>query len=534
YTAAQIGDAYGMDTAWNAGDLGAGTTVALVELEPFSASDVASYQSCAGTNATVQAIPVDGGSANCWQSGPSYDAQCGLEDVLDIEDVAGLAPAATIHVYEGPNTGTGLLDVYQSIVQSDVPVISTSWGACEAFAGTGMLAAENTIFQEAAVQGEAVFAAAGDAGTDDCQTGGPRAVDDPASQPFVTGVGGTSMPSDAAGYPQSVWNNSAGAGGGGVSRDWALPSYQSGFARAQSAIGCSLVPGGASTSTNCREVPDVSANADPLTGYDIYWTPPPQSSSPGGWIAAGGTSAAAPTWASLVALADSSSACTAAGIRVGFANALLYGLPASDFNDVTQGGNGYDGLAGYGAGTGYDMASGRGTPNGAALLPALCGTSATVTATSTPTTITTLPSRPEPTTTTAPPTTTTAPPTTTTAPPTQTSPVPQPGRTDVVRFAGHRARRVARVGRWVRLVLRAWDRGGLRLFYSSRRLPRGLRINHRTGLISGRPRRAGRDVSSITARDSRGDSETIVVRWLVRRRLARAAPSHRRGRLGTL
>jgi hypothetical protein len=201
---------------------------------------------------------------------------------------------------------------------------------------------------------------------------------------------------------------------------------------------------------------------------------------------------------------------------------MLYGLPASDFNDVTQGENGYGGLAGYFAGTGYDMASGRGTPNGAALLPALCGTSATATATSAPTTITTVPSGPEPTTT-----------TTTPAPPTQTSPVPQPGRTDVIRFAGHRARRVARVGRSVRLILRARDRSGLRLFYRSRRLPPGLRINHRTGLITGRPRRAGRDVSSITARDSRGDSETIVVRWLVRRRLVRSGSSHRRGRFRT-
>jgi subtilase family serine protease len=501
YTAAEIGDAYGLDGEWDAGDLGAGATVALAELEPYHASDVNAFQSCDDTTATVSNVPIDGGSANCWQSGPNYDANCGLEDVLDIEDIAGLAPNATIDVYEAPNTDSGLLDLYHSIVTHDAPVISTSWGACESAVGATTIAAENVLFEEAAVQGEAVFAASGDDGANDCKSSS-KAVDDPASQPYVTGVGGTTMGSDIPGAPESVWNNtSTGAGGGGVSRDWAQPSYQSGFALSQSTINCTPVPGGAGSSTNCREVPDVSADADPDTGYDIYWG--------GRWTSAGGTSAAAPTWASLVALADTSSDCTSDGVRVGFANALLYSLPTSDFDDVVTGNNSYGGVGGYVAGAGYDMASGRGAPNGASLLPALCGSTATVTAppqTDTTTTTTTSPT-PLPVQTTPPVQTTTTPTTT-----------PRPGDTvGVVRFTTRRGRRTERLGRRVRLALRARDRAGLRVHYSARRLPRGLRINRSTGVITGRPTRLGRSTSSITARDSRGDAETIVVRWVVRR-----------------
>jgi hypothetical protein len=302
---------------------------------------------------------------------------------------------------------------------------------------------------------------------------------------------------------ESVWNDGSGAGGGGVSREWSQPSYQSSFAQPQSQISCTPEPGGTGSSTTCREVPDVSADADPATGYDIYWS--------GSWVSAGGTSAAAPTWASLAALADTSSACLSAGVRVGFADALLYSLPASDFDDVSTGTNAYDGVGGYPAASGYDMSSGLGTPNGAALLPALCGT-ATVTAPPPNTTTTT---------TTTPPPTTPAPVQTTTAPvQTTTTPTTAPGSgwtPPVVRFVTRRARRIARLGRRVRVALHASDRDGLRLRYTARRLPRGLRINRTTGVISGRPTRTGRSVSSITARDSRGDAETIVIHWVVTR-----------------
>jgi subtilase family serine protease len=360
YTADQIASAYGLTGLYTQSDFGSGVTVALYELEPYSSSDISAYQSCYGTSASVTNVSVDGGAGSGAGQG---------EAALDIEDVAGLAPQASIRVYEGPNTNSGAYDTYSRIVTDNVAqVISTSWGLCESQEGATAAQSENTLFQEAATQGQSIFAASGDNGTTDCTnfSGKPikaRAVDDPASQPYVTGVGGTSMTSVGPPPTETVWNDggSSGASGGGVSTLWTQPSYQAGFAVPQSSITCT-----SALSTNCREVPDVSASADEYHGYVIYYS--------GGWTSFGGTSVAAPTWASLTALADASSAC--AGTEVGFANAALYRAASTgystDFNDITSGNNSYDTVTGYSAGTGYDMASGLGSPKGTALASALC------------------------------------------------------------------------------------------------------------------------------------------------------------------
>jgi subtilase family serine protease len=339
YTPDQLAGAYGFDSLYSAGDQGAGTSVAIYELEPFLASDISTYQSCMGTDVSVANTAVDGGAGRGAGQG---------EAALDIEDVLGLAPGASIHVYSGPNSAAGAFDTYARIVSDDTSkVISTSWGLCEPAEGSAAAQSENTLFQEAASQGQSIYAAAGDAGADDCRDGSGRAVDDPASQPDVTGVGGTSLPSadDPAG--QTVWNDGAGqgAGGGGVSTLWPTPSYQS------------PVNGGA-----MREVPDISADADEDTGYVVFFD--------GSWGAIGGTSAAAPLWAAFTALADSSASCSAG--PVGLANPALYGAPAADFTDITSGNNTYDGVSGFAAGAGYDLASGLGTPT-ASLAAALCG-----------------------------------------------------------------------------------------------------------------------------------------------------------------
>ncbi len=148
---------------------------------------------------------------------------------------------------------------------------------------------------------------------------------------------------------------------------------------------------GAPAGSYCREVPDVSADADPMDGYMTYWNG--QSSTNGGalsgWQSVGGTSAVAPLWAAVFALAEASPAC--AGNLIGFADPTLYALASSSqsayssyFNDVTNNainpaGNSNDLAASgnsaglYQAGAGYDMATGLGTPNVANLAPALCG-----------------------------------------------------------------------------------------------------------------------------------------------------------------
>ena len=238
--------------------------------------------------------------------------------------------------------------------------MTTSWGLCEAVEGAGSARAESTLFQEAAVQGQTILASTGDQGSDDCADHSP-AVDDPGSQPWVTGVGATSIRPSG----ESVWNNTYGATGGGVSRLWARPAYQASVAAAAERDHLRL------GRPSCREVPDVAVDGDPNTGYVVYYD--------GSWTTMGGTSISTPTWAAIIALADSSPAC--AGRPVGFANPGLYALAgsayAADFGDVTVGANGYRPGRRLRGRPRLRHGLGLGTPHAGSLVPALCGDSLT-------------------------------------------------------------------------------------------------------------------------------------------------------------
>ncbi len=369
YTANQIAQAYGFDPLYQAGDLGAGQRVGLIEFAGYAPSDVQAYLACYGLHTSVTLVPVAGGA----KVGPGTS-----EATIDIEDLAGLVPSAQLVVYEGPNGANQVIySTYsQAISQDQVRVLSTSWGSCEADAtGGGFLASENSLFQEAAAQGQTIVAAAGDDGSEDC-LGSDKvktlAVDDPASQPTVTGVGGTDL--QALGPPptETVWRDDLGAGGGGISSRWPQPSWQAGpgvVSSYTSGLPCRN-PAGA-----CREVPDVSASAAAGHPYVAYCRSGDCTSS-AGWMAFFGTSLATPVWAAVATLADQ--ACTAVGdAPVGFLNPALYQLAASassPFNDVTQGNNDFTGTNGgaYPATPGYDMASGLGSPRASALVADLC------------------------------------------------------------------------------------------------------------------------------------------------------------------
>jgi hypothetical protein len=365
YNADQLATYYGFNSYYGGGHYGDGVRVALFELEPFDPSDIAMYQSCYGTSSTINTIAPNGVSAGT-----------GSEAELDIEDVIGLAPGATIDVYEDQNDDAGFMSELINIADTDTaPVVSISWGLCEAGTGTSQMNAERSVFQQMAAQGQSVFAASGDSGSEACSQADPTdddlGVGDPASQPEVTGVGGTSLTGLTAGS-ESVWNDSAdyqGAGGGGISSQWTMPSWQAGAGLNADSSG---TPCGAAIGQYCREVPDVSASADPELGYPIYFNDPVDGPD---WYGFGGTSAAAPTWASFIALVDS--ACP--GGRVGFINPALYQL-GSDFNDITVGNNDYtaDNGGSYPARAGYDLASGLGSPRAAALGAALCSSPASI------------------------------------------------------------------------------------------------------------------------------------------------------------
>jgi len=362
YTADQIAHAYGFDTgAYDLGRFGTGKTVALYELEPFRSSDIGTYQTCygistGGTMTNVHQIAVDGGAG----SGPGSG-----EAALDIENVAGLAPAASVNVYEAPNSGAGPFDEYKQIANDDsAQVVSTSWGTCEPSEGLPSAQSEELVFEQMAAQGQSLFAAAGDSGSEDCHRPGPPsdsflAVDDPAGDPYVTGVGGTNLTSIGTPPTETVWNASAssnGAGGGGISTFWQMPSWQTALGVNSDSSGA---PCSAPAATDCREVPDVSASADISHGYVIQFQ--------GRWMTVGGTSGAAPLWAALVSLADEG--CTS---PAGLVNPALY-AHQSDLNDITSGNNDYipsgntSGL--YPATAGYDMASGLGSPTSALFAP---------------------------------------------------------------------------------------------------------------------------------------------------------------------
>ena len=342
-------------------------TVALVEFAPSVAADTNSYLSCFGLHNNVTVERVNGGS-------PS-DPNGTVEAEIDIQEVATQAPGASILSYEAPNTGAGEYDLYHRIVSQDrAQVVSTSWGDCESdvAASGNFIDALATLFKQAAAQGQTVFAASGDTGSEACYDGSSSAssqaldVDHPASDPFVTAVGGTALVKPGH---DPVWNDCEGelgsfcaqsggsAAGSGLSKHFKRPSWQPVAAN--------------STCPTCREVPDVSANAGV---YEIFYD--------SGWIAVGGTSIAAPTLAGIAADIDQGSKAGRLGAFAPRLAALaaqhVYG---SALTDVTTGIN-WSSLAfespgstdltrahggAYKTGPGFDLATGFGTPLAAGL-----------------------------------------------------------------------------------------------------------------------------------------------------------------------
>lgn len=373
YTASQLASYYLMSPLYRRGDLGQGVHIALAEIGPNLTADIAAYEKCYGIKTTVSYTKVDGG-AGTGSGAPAPEA------ALDIEDVAGLAPDVSIDVYQAPSTDEDVYDMLGDIISADRDqVVSTSFGECEEVITAddpGYFASLTSVLGMAAAQGQTVFAPTGDDGSSGCSgSDGDGTPDDnyPASSPDVIGVGGTTI---VGGHGQTVWNESAdqvGAAGGGDSIAWCMPSYQyqtaiSGVVSQLSATnaGCTSANKGKLT----REIPDVSADADPESGYVIY--------AAGQWGVAGGTSAAAALWAAAAALTDSSPFCAAYGSGpAGVLPQGLYGMMATDHSyvyeavpeglvNITQGNNDYTptGYTGglYPATRGFSMAAGLGAP----------------------------------------------------------------------------------------------------------------------------------------------------------------------------
>lgn len=400
-TVGDVANIYNINPLYAAGISGTGMTLGIASYSTVDPADAYGYWDIIGLNYKsdrISRVHVDGGAGFA-----------GGETTLDVEQSGGLAPAANVIVYDAPNSSLGGIDMFYTIVSDNkADTLSYSWGLPEIFyfpelnGGvdfTDTMTAQNQAFMEAAVQGMSVFAATGDSGAYDTvrdyfqpQGSAPLAVDWPASSPYITAAGGTTLPilagyyflCNGQKYPIDVphrrawsWDYVAAAyqcfgakafsvgDGGGVSVFWHRPSYQDGLAGIQLSQAGQYFPffGGLDLLAGFagRNIPDISMNADPYSGYLYLF---------GGALIGGegGTSFVAPQLNGIAALIGQK-----AGTRIGLLNPQLYRLlseygygPDSPFNDITHGNNWY-----WQGAPGYDPASGVGTPNVARLAAAL-------------------------------------------------------------------------------------------------------------------------------------------------------------------
>lgn len=371
-----INHAYGLDTLASQGFSGSGQSIAVVSFADYDPSNLATFDQQYGLSENVSRINVSDGKT----SGGKLGSRNGQDEAeADIEMVQATAPKSSILVYEAPNSENGAVNVYNKLASDNrASVITTSWGEDEDSYTPSTMDAIHQAIMEGAAQGQSVFAASGDAGAYDAAGTGPGtdtqlAVDYPAADPYVTGVGGTSLQTNGSNYAgETAWSDSSqqAGSGGGLSHVYPRPSWQQG-------------PGVDNKYSNgMRQVPDVASDADPATAASIYTV---NSRDIPSWSTFGGTSGAAPFWTGFAARLNE-----ALGKRLGSLNPTLYVLgqkassfPQSPYHDVTQG----DNLV-YPATSGWDFATGWGSFNAPAFLSdlkAIGGTVAVPTSTPAPT-----------------------------------------------------------------------------------------------------------------------------------------------------
>jgi subtilase family serine protease len=369
YSPLQYHVAYDLNRLYRHGITGAGETILIVDSygSPTIRQDVATFDAQWG-------LPPVNLTIDRFGSIPPYDPTnatmigWAIETSLDVEYAHAIAPGANIVLAETPvaeEEGTSgfpeMMNAEETLINQGVPdVISQSFGATEnTFPGFSSgnyssLLDLRYAFKDAFRHHVTVLAAAGDYGATNTESNGstlyPYPVNQwPSTDPLVTSVGGSELTLDNYGNrlaPDTVWNDSYGAGGGGLSAVFRRPPFQ---------IGVRNVVG------DSRGTPDISMSAAVNGGCWIY-----VSFAPFGpvWGVEGGTSEATPMFAGIVALADQ-----LAGHRLGDINPALYLLGAlsergdrrTGIVDITTGNNSFGGVTGYSAGPGYDLASGWGT-----------------------------------------------------------------------------------------------------------------------------------------------------------------------------
>jgi subtilase family serine protease len=407
YTPPQYESAYGLTPEVNEGDNGHGVTIAIVDAyaEPSLLSDNNHYDKLHGVApfARGQFREIVPNSFDLFNkcSAPEW----GEEQTMDVESSHGLAPGANLVYVGGANCGNGLLNAWAQTIDNHVAdVISDSWLDGTEFLPVSTIDFYQRFAEEAVLTGISVNFSSGDDG-DEIKASGQKQVSLPASDPYVTAVGGTSIAIGASGQYlfEHGWENAystlengawtppppgaySSGSGGGTSQIFAQPSYQVGVVPAS----ISEVFG----STPARAVPDISMAGDPNTGFLVGET---QAFPDGTYYSEyrlGGTSLSSPLFAGVEADLDS-----ALGTPVGFINPDVYPLVGSSalhdivppkkpiaearidyLNGVTPAGGTFIRLrtmdvqfTSIHSGPGYDDETGVGTPNGDKFFDALGG-----------------------------------------------------------------------------------------------------------------------------------------------------------------
>lgn len=337
YLPSQVAQAYG---AGNLSYNGTGQTIAIFGGAYPSRSDLTQFGQRAGTPgdlaSRVQFVPVG--------IGPEASPDSGLLDevTLDAEWTAGMATGATVRVYGFNENNPAAFDEAYLQVYADLPSqpgmhqlsISFGYGEKEVARDYVLITAQYTAMLASA--GVSIFASSGDTGQ---VIDNITQVSVPASDPSVTGVGGTSLASIGTGFTETAWSGS----GGGPSAVFAQPAWQTGT--------------GVPTQLGMREVPDVAAAADPNNGALIIRN--------GADVQYGGTSWSAPVWAAFCAIINQARAANAAA-PLGLLNPKLYPLMGTAaIRDITMGpGNAL-------MAPGFDRFTGIGVPNVAMLIQLL-------------------------------------------------------------------------------------------------------------------------------------------------------------------
>ncbi len=382
YSPQEMQRAYGLTPILNAGFNGAGQTIIIVDSfgSPTIAQDLAAFDAGYGLpDPPSFQVLAPLGSVQYDPNNPDMVGWA-IETTLDVEWAHAMAPGASIVLLTSPIAETEgvqgmpeFLELERYALDNNLgQIISQSWGATENTlftpGGQAVFAGFDALYRRAASQHVTVLASSGDSGVANVDVNGnfypfPTVIF-PASSPWVTAVGGTTLMASIHGDYQSevVWNGgqpSGGASGGGVSQVWAEPAYQT-----------QILPASDQTILNgYRGLPDVAYNADPATSVVIYLSFAPYV--PGFYVGIGGTSEGAPQWAGIIADGNQM-----AGRPLGFLNPALYALAhrpngAGLVHDVTQGNNGQENLPGYNATSGWDLTTGWGSPKAASLLQAL-------------------------------------------------------------------------------------------------------------------------------------------------------------------